>query len=185
VKLTGASSYGLSILAHLGSQKADRALTSRQIAEGLGIPERFVLKVLKPLVSKGLLRQVRGPGGGYRLARTLREISVLDIVEAVDGPLRLEAVGSGSAGTRVDRRLRTIYGRALDAFREELRIVAVSALLEGDPDVRKFPRPRPRPPRPVRRPIPGDRPRPKEEEEEEKRELREEREPPSAMEAST
>lgn len=49
------------------------------------MPERFLLQILRSLVTSGLLRSTRGVEGGYRLARTADEISVLDIVESIDG----------------------------------------------------------------------------------------------------
>src|SRR5262249_41696424 len=64
------------------------SVASHIIAQDRGIPERFLLKVLKPLVSEQILVSVKGPNGGYRLARPAKEISVLEIIEAVDGQIR-------------------------------------------------------------------------------------------------
>ncbi|MEN6458057.1 MAG: Rrf2 family transcriptional regulator [Thermoguttaceae bacterium] len=55
-------------------------------AEG-GIPERFLLQVLRGLVQRGILRSTRGAGGGYFLHRNPAEISLLEMIEAIDGPL--------------------------------------------------------------------------------------------------
>ena len=49
------------------------------------LPQPFLSKILKILSSRNILHSVRGPGGGFRLARTSDEISLLDIVEAIDG----------------------------------------------------------------------------------------------------
>lgn len=51
------------------------------------MPERFLLQILRNLVTHGILHSARGVDGGYRLERRPEEISLLEIVEAVDGPL--------------------------------------------------------------------------------------------------
>src|SRR5216684_1000325 len=74
------------------SQKQpDKPVASHNIAQARGIPERFLLKVLKPLVSARVLMSIKGPNGGYKLARSPADITMLEIVEAVDGPIRGQA----------------------------------------------------------------------------------------------
>jgi Rrf2 family protein len=63
-------------------------VASHDIANERGIPMRFLLKVLKPLVTQRILLSVKGPHGGYRLARSPSDITILDVVEAVDGTVR-------------------------------------------------------------------------------------------------
>src|SRR5262249_58808514 len=61
------------------------------VARERGPPERSLPRALKPLVSARVLTSIKGPNGGYKLARPATEISVLEIVEAVDGPIRGQA----------------------------------------------------------------------------------------------
>jgi Rrf2 family protein len=92
MKLTRASSYALHAVAYMAQQKnSDKPVASHKIAQERGIPERFLLKVLKPLVSARVLMSIKGPNGGYKLARPPSDITVLEIVEAVDGPIRGQA----------------------------------------------------------------------------------------------
>src|SRR5215475_15835610 len=88
MKLTRASSYALHAVTFMASQKHDRPVASHHIAHARGIPERFLLKVLKPLVSARVLHSIKGPNGGYRLARPANDITMLEVLEAVDGPIR-------------------------------------------------------------------------------------------------
>ena len=89
MKLTRATSYALHAVVHMALQKVQTApVASHTIAAERGIPERFLLKVLKPLVSHRILLSVKGPNGGYRLARSPSDITMLDIIEAVDGTVR-------------------------------------------------------------------------------------------------
>jgi Rrf2 family protein len=84
MKLTCASTYALHAVAYMAQQKSDRPVASHKIAQERGIPERFLLKVLKPLVTARVLTSIKGPNGGYRLARPATDITMLEIVEAVE-----------------------------------------------------------------------------------------------------
>ncbi|WP_345637973.1 RrF2 family transcriptional regulator [Rugosimonospora acidiphila] len=63
----------------------DAALPTRRLAEYHGIPEAYLAKLLKTLTRDGLLAASPGPRGGYRLARPAEQITVLDVVRAVEG----------------------------------------------------------------------------------------------------
>src|SRR5689334_5912758 len=91
MKLSRASSYALHAVVHLAQQQSAEPVASHVIAEARGLPERFLLKVLKPLVGLRLLTSVKGPHGGYKLLAEPAAISLLQIIEAVDGPLRGQA----------------------------------------------------------------------------------------------
>jgi len=115
-------------------QDQDRPVASHLIAQARGIPERFLLKVLKPLVSSRVLLSIKGPNGGYRLAQSPRNISLLDIVEAVDGPIRGQApftpVGN-STGGQLHRRLELICDTTAEQMRKQLEKVRISDLIAG------------------------------------------------------
>src|SRR5260370_36659481 len=87
MKLTRASSYAIHALVFMAAEKQNRPVASHHIARARGIPERFLLKVLKPLVSARVLHSVKGPNGGYRLARAAHDINILEVLESVDGPI--------------------------------------------------------------------------------------------------
>ena len=58
-----------------------------RLAQAGRMPERFLLQILRTLVVRGVLRSIRGSDGGYALARPPSEISLLEILEAVEGPI--------------------------------------------------------------------------------------------------
>jgi Rrf2 family protein len=131
MKLTRASSYALHAVAFMAAQKHDKPVASHNIAHARVIPARFLLKVLKPLVSARILLSIKGPNGGYRLARPASEISMLDILEAVDGPIRGQAplleVNNGS----LNHKLEVICKQSADQVREHLKKVRISELVAG------------------------------------------------------
>ncbi len=69
----------------------DRPVTSRQMAEALGASEGHLSKVLRRLTQAGLVTATRGPGGGFRLGRRGDRVTLLEVYEAVEGPLDVTA----------------------------------------------------------------------------------------------
>ncbi len=129
MKLTRASSYALHAVAYMAAQKQNKPVASHHIAKARGIPERFLLKVLKPLVSARVLHSIKGPNGGYRLARSASDVSMLDIVEAVDGPIRGHSPLSQSDGDGyLDRKLENICSQSAEQQRKQLQKVRLSEL---------------------------------------------------------
>src|SRR5262245_7021836 len=132
MRLTRASSYALHALAFMAIQKNDKPVPSHRVARARGIPERFLLKVLKPLVSARILHSIKGPNGGYRLARPASQISLLDLIEAVDGPVRGQSpLSQGQSDTALDRELETICRQVADVTRRHLARVKLSDLVGG------------------------------------------------------
>jgi Rrf2 family protein len=130
MKLTRASSYALHAVAFMAGQKKEQITASHLIAEKKGIPERFLLKVLKPLVSSQILLSVKGPHGGYRLARNAQDISMLEIIESVDGPIRGSAPLNRNEQTTstFNKKLDVICGQAADQVRKVLGKTKISDL---------------------------------------------------------
>src|SRR5262245_43977200 len=87
MRLSRASRYALNALAFIAQQKIPGPVSTKDIAATTGIPNVFLLKALKPCVSRRLLASITGPHGGYRLALEPEKITLLDIIEAVDGPM--------------------------------------------------------------------------------------------------
>ncbi len=130
MKLTRASSYALHAVAYMAVQKSDKPVASHHIAADRNIPERFLLKVLKPLVSARVLYSIKGPNGGYRLARPAGDISLLEILEAVDGPIRGQAPFTESKGDgNLNHKLEVICKQNADATRKNLEKVRISDLV--------------------------------------------------------
>ncbi len=81
--------YGLRAMIYLASIPPEAVVPFREIAHQMMVPEDFLAKILKTLVDEKLVRSTRGPHGGYALARPASEISFLDVIEAVEGPVAI------------------------------------------------------------------------------------------------
>jgi Rrf2 family protein len=133
MKLSRASTYAIHALIYMAVKKPNHPVASHHIAQARGIPERFLLKVLKPLVSARVLHSVKGPNGGYRLAKGPAEISLLEVLEAVDGPLRGQSSFSRDDTDGVlNRKLDNICTQAAEVVRRQFQKVRISELAAKD-----------------------------------------------------
>ena len=89
LKLTKKADYGLIALKHLAVNASHGVASAKEIAEAYHIPLPLLAKVLQKLNKSGLLRSEQGTNGGYRLARNPREITTLDAIRTIDGPIIL------------------------------------------------------------------------------------------------
>ncbi|MFV0415587.1 MAG: RrF2 family transcriptional regulator [Chthoniobacterales bacterium] len=106
MKLSKKSEYALRAMLAI-SRSPGSICTIPKISRTEGIPAKFLEQILLVLRQKGLLESKRGAGGGYFTQRTPGQISVLEIVEAVEGPFESPADNSASGG--VDLFLRNLH----------------------------------------------------------------------------
>jgi Rrf2 family protein len=131
MRLTHTSTYAVHALAHLAAAGEKRLVLSYDIARARGIPERFILKVLRPLVSARLVRSLKGPHGGFRLAKPAASITLLEVVEAVEGPVRGETPVWGPGQGGLDARLHQVCEEVAGLVRRRLGRVRLSDLAGG------------------------------------------------------
>jgi Rrf2 family protein len=90
LKLTKKADYGLIALCHLASGKSLRnSASAKDISEAYRIPLPLLSKVLQKLARAGILASEQGTNGGYRLSRDAREITTLEVIRTIDGPIIL------------------------------------------------------------------------------------------------
>lgn len=89
IRLSRITDYGIVLMVYLARQGSESTLNARDLAAGAELPLPVVSKVLKSLARHGLLVSQRGSKGGYTLARPAEEISVPEMISAVEGPISL------------------------------------------------------------------------------------------------
>jgi len=87
--LTRKTDYALVALARLAEEPAGEPLSARQIAEQFNLPTSLLMNVLKDLHRAEIIRSRRGAGGGYSLSHEPEQISLLRIIEAIEGPVQV------------------------------------------------------------------------------------------------
>ena len=95
MQITRQADYAIRAVRYLAKQGSTQRVATSTVAREMKIPPSFLAKIISQLSIAGLLNTSRGARGGVSLAREPKEISLLDVVEAIDGPILLnECVGS-------------------------------------------------------------------------------------------
>ena len=129
-KLTDYATLVMTVLA----AAPDAVLSANELAERAGIELPTASKVLKPLAQAGLVDGFRGANGGYRLARDAREVSLADIVEAMEGPLAMTecSIHEGQCGIEDSCNVRGNWQRVNDVIAKALRDISLHEMAHGD-----------------------------------------------------
>jgi Rrf2 family protein len=89
MQITRQADYAVRAILYLAQLTPGAQASTAQIAREQKIPLTFLAKIMSQLSASGVVRATRGAHGGVMLARSAREISLLDIVETIDGPIML------------------------------------------------------------------------------------------------
>jgi Rrf2 family protein len=143
LRLTKKADYSLIALRHFASRQREigGAVSAKEVSESCGIPLPLLSKLLQKLGKAGFLVSEYGTNGGYRLARSPRQISALEVIRAIDGPIVLatcfteHAYCGHSDRCTVKRPLRRIHEgilRLLESVSIEDMLVDQEKASEGD-----------------------------------------------------
>ena len=86
-KLSKKADYGLIAVKHLALHRGDHAFSANEIAEEYGISATLMAKVLQKLAHKSIVAAKHGSSGGYQLSKDPSQISALEVISAIDGPV--------------------------------------------------------------------------------------------------
>ena len=140
MKLSDGVEWGVHVCTLLAVLPKDSALSAARLAEYHGVPSAYLAKHLQALAGAGVLETVKGPRGGYRLARPPAEITVLDVVEAIDGEepafrcTEIRRRGPTAVAAREYKQVCGIhraFTRADEAWRKELEDTTIASLVIG------------------------------------------------------
>ena len=105
MQLSRKADYALRAIRYLSNQPKGKLGSINSIAHAEEIPREFLAKILKDLTRSGILVSFQGVTGGYRMTKTPREVSFLDVIEAIEGPIHINICteqGSNCVCDRVD-----------------------------------------------------------------------------------
>jgi FeS assembly SUF system regulator len=130
LRVTKLTDYATVVLTALAA-RPDAVLSAPELAERAGLELPTVAKLLKPLAQAGLVEGFRGTNGGYRLARAASRISLVEIVEAMEGPLGMTecSVHAGACGIEHSCGVRANWRRINDVVADALRGVSLARML--------------------------------------------------------
>ena len=110
ISITSKSRYAVVALAEL-ARSGDRPVPIKELAERRDIPEQFLEQLFSTLRRAGLLTSHRGMRGGYTLSRPAEEITVLEVVQTLDGKVGQEADEAGGIWAEGVTALRKVFGQ--------------------------------------------------------------------------
>jgi FeS assembly SUF system regulator len=134
-KLTDYATVVMTVLAAHQGTLPEAVLSAPELAERAGLETPTVAKVLKPLAQAGLVAATRGASGGYRLARAADAIGLIEIVEALEGPLGMTecSIHAGNCGIEHSCGVRANWNRINDVVIDALRSVTLAQMLAPPP----------------------------------------------------
>lgn len=134
MKLSKTSAHAVLAVAYLASSKDGGVIQARQVADHLNIQTDSALKILQVLAQHKLIDSRLGRSGGYRFTKSPDEVTLLQIVEAIDGPVASEVPAINAADNLAGRLdvLRVVCDHAAQQIRDRLQKTTVSDLLFSD-----------------------------------------------------
>jgi FeS assembly SUF system regulator len=133
LKLSKKADYALIAVRHLATHDAHRSHSAADISAIYGISAPLLAKVLQRLARNGLVTPRHGSSGGYQLARSPKDISALEVIIAVDGPLVITSCVTrhGACDQTSTCTVREPLRRVNESILQVLRTVTISQLSEG------------------------------------------------------
>ncbi len=87
MRISRSTGYALLAVGYIAQHEKDGIILSQTISKAYDIPLEYLLKILQQLVRANVLRSKRGPRGGFTMSRSAKKITMLQVIEAVDGPM--------------------------------------------------------------------------------------------------
>lgn len=136
MKLTQEADYALRVVLYLCKLGIDEKIEAKTIAMHENIPVRFLLKLLRKLVHANVVKSFRGVGGGYMIAHEPQNITLKQVIEAIDGPIYVNRCFYDSAYCNLNRTNTCDVHKALDKVQRnlitELESITFKKIMEQD-----------------------------------------------------
>jgi Rrf2 family protein len=130
VRLSHLAFYAVVLITAAARRNAGARLSATELSVETGVPLPTAQKLMGQLTTAGLLDSVRGPAGGFSLSRPATQISLADIVEAVEGPIAMTVCSEGRTDCALDAhcRIKPHMGVVGNAVRGALGAVSLVEL---------------------------------------------------------
>jgi Rrf2 family protein len=130
MKVSGSTAYGLLAVGYIAQNQQKGLVLSHDIAKHYNIPLEYLFKIMQQLSRVNILASKRGPRGGFRLAKPPSKITLLEIIEAVQGPLTSGLMLSDHAPRdKFAARATSTSDKAFAQARNALKAVKISDLI--------------------------------------------------------
>jgi len=132
MRIGRSTGYALLATCYVAQHPEKKTVLSQEISKKYEIPIEYLLKILQQLVRGNILRSKRGPRGGFNLARPANKITMLQIIEAVDGPM-VSHMNLADYARREEFSIRAdkVFGKALSQARTVFQKTKLSDLIKA------------------------------------------------------
>ncbi|MBN2132912.1 MAG: Rrf2 family transcriptional regulator [Sedimentisphaerales bacterium] len=132
MRVSRSTGYALLAVGFIAKTQGKGVVLSQNISKEYEIPLEYLLKILQQLVRANVLRSKRGPRGGFSLAKPAAKITMLEVIEAVDGPLTGELNLTEQAGRdKYAVKAEQTYNKAISQARSVFQKAKLSTMLGG------------------------------------------------------
>jgi Rrf2 family protein len=132
MKISRSTGYALLAVGYLAQHQKEGIILSQAMSKQYNIPLEYLLKILQQLVRANVLHSKRGPRGGFSLARPPKKITLLQVIEAVDGPMVSHLnLYEHARGEKFSNRAQKVYEKAIAQAKSVFEKAKLSDLLEG------------------------------------------------------
>ncbi|MHC4132453.1 MAG: RrF2 family transcriptional regulator [Planctomycetota bacterium] len=130
MRINKSTGYAFLAVGYIAQHQNENVILSKTISKEFDIPLEYLLKVMKDLVKADLLKSKRGPRGGFSLARPTEDITMLNIIEAVEGPIGISLDLEGySQKNTFGMNAEKTYSEVTDKTRNAFDAVKLSDLI--------------------------------------------------------
>jgi len=133
MRVSRSTGYAVLAVCYIAKNQGSGAgvVLSQSVSKEYDIPLEYLLKILQQLVRANVLRSKRGPRGGFSLAKPANKITMLEIIEAVDGPMSGELnLAEQAKGEKFSGKADAVYEKAVASARNVFNKAKLSALID-------------------------------------------------------
>ena len=132
MRISRSTGYALLAVGYIAKNQSKKTVLSQDISKQYDIPLEYLLKILQQLVRANVLHSKRGPRGGFSLAKPTKQITMLEMIEAVDGPMTGQLnIAEQAGGEKFSVKAEQVYEKSVAQARSVLEKAKLSNLLQA------------------------------------------------------
>jgi len=132
MRVSRSTGYAVLAVCYIAKNQGSGVVLSQSISKEYDIPLEYLLKILQQLVRANVLRSKRGPRGGFSLAKTTTKITMLEIIEAVDGPMNGDLnLAEQARGAKFSKKADAVYEKAVASAKNVFQKTRLSTLIDA------------------------------------------------------
>jgi Rrf2 family protein len=129
MKTSRSVGYGLIAVYYVAKHERNGPVLSTAVAERYKVPLEYLLKIMQNLVKARILKSKRGPKGGFKLMRPLDKITMLQIIEAIDGPITFSVGLEDVKRDKFVGKCERVFAGAMEKSAKALNEIKISTLI--------------------------------------------------------